>query len=80
LDIVFGFHIAIFVVITIAFIATSIASAAFVRLLLPLLLIFLLGAAAIIVAFAAFPAGLVPASGAGLGPPCASDNWINATS
>ena len=50
------------------------------RLLLPLLLIFLLGTAAIIVAFAAFPAGLVPAPGAGLVPPCASDNWINTTS
>ena len=49
-------------------------------LLLPLLVIFLPGAAATAVASAAAPAGPAPAAGADSLPPCASGSWTNATS
>ena len=51
-------------------------------LLLPLLGIFLPGAAATAVASAAAPAGPALAAGAGSLPPCASESgsWTNATS
>ena len=61
-------------------VATTAASAASVLLLLPLLVIFLPGAAATAVASAAAPAGPAPAAGAGSLPPCASGSWTNATS
>ena len=60
--------------------AASAASPASVLLLLPLLVIFLPGAAATAVASAAAPAGPAPAAGAGSLPPCASGSWTNATS
>ena len=61
---------------TVTTVATIAASAASVLLLLPLLVIFLPGAAAAAVA----SAGPALAAGAGSLPPCASGSWTNATS